>query len=60
MSRDSQTPSGEKPHPAYARAFARLDEALAKATTPSDLTLAEKLDLIRLRLFGCLPEEKAL
>ena len=59
MSSDPKTPPGKKPHPAYARAFARLDEALAKATTPSDLTLAEKLDLIRLRVFGCLAEEQS-
>ena len=46
------TPRQPPPYPAYAKAFARLDEALAKATTPSELTGSEKLDLIRLRLFG--------
>ena len=43
---------GPKPNPAYARAFARLDAAVAKATTPYDLSDSDKIDLIRLKLFG--------
>jgi hypothetical protein len=52
MKRPKKTPPSRPPHPAYAKAFARLDEAVSKATTPSDLSGSEKLDLIRLRLFG--------
>jgi len=37
---------------AYAQAFARLSTALAKATTPADLTEAEKTRIWVFRLWG--------
>jgi hypothetical protein len=45
-------PPCPQPNPAFARAFGRLDAAVAKATTPYDLSDSDKIDLIRLKLFG--------
>jgi hypothetical protein len=56
MSRDPKTPPAEKPHPAWATAFARIEAAMAQATTPADYTEAEKTDLWILRPFGRPPQ----
>jgi len=52
MSDQPKPPPGEKPNPAFRRAFARLDAALAKASTPSELDISDKLNAIRIHLFG--------
>jgi hypothetical protein len=51
-------PTSPPPPAAYARAFARLNAAVAQATTPSDMTLRDKLRQIRLRVFGRIAEEQ--
>jgi len=56
MSSDPQTPPGKKTHPAWAAAFARIEAAMAQATTPADYTEAEKTDLWVLRTFGRPPQ----
>ena len=52
MNHHSKPPPCEKPNPAFRRAFARLGAAVAKATTPSELSEVEKINLLRFRLFG--------
>lgn len=56
MKPQPKKPPCPKPNPAYAKAFARLGEAVSKATTPYDLSDVEKINLIRLQLFGCLAD----
>jgi hypothetical protein len=52
MKKNPKSPFCEKPNPAFAGAFARLDAAVAKATTPYDLSDVDKINLVRLQLFG--------
>jgi hypothetical protein len=45
-------PTRPRPNPAFAGAFARLDEAVSKAATPSDLTESEKTQIWMQTLWG--------
>jgi hypothetical protein len=56
MKQTPKTPSRQRPNPAFAGAFARLDAAVAKAETPSDLTESEKTQIWIQTLWGRLPE----
>jgi hypothetical protein len=53
-----KTPPRQRPNPAFAGAFARLGAAVAQATTPSELSDSQKLQLIRLRVFGRIAEKE--
>jgi hypothetical protein len=59
MNHHSQTPPGENLPPAYAKAFARLDEAISKANSPSDWTLEEAFELTRLLATGAITLEES-
>ena len=52
MKPPQKIPSAALVPPAYQAAFARLDEAMANASTPGDITTSEKLNLLRVSLFG--------
>jgi hypothetical protein len=45
-------------HLAYARAFARLDDALARNTDDEGPTDRQRINAIRRRLWGTLPEDR--
>ena len=45
-------------HLAYARAFARLDDALARNTDDERPTDRQRINAIRRRLWGTLPEDR--
>ena len=45
-------PPATRVPPAYRAAFARLDGAVANASTAGDVTTSDKLNLLRVRLFG--------
>jgi hypothetical protein len=42
-------------NPVYRQAFERLDAALAENSRSDDF---RKIDLLRLKVFGCLPEDE--
>jgi hypothetical protein len=52
-----KTPPRQRPNPAFAGAFARLDEAVAKAKTLSDLTESEKTQMWMHAMWGKPPEK---
>ena len=45
-------PPATRVPPDYRAAFARLDDAVANASTAGDVTTSDKLNLLRVRLFG--------
>jgi hypothetical protein len=55
MNRRQKTPPLRTQNPAYRPAFERLDEALSKNTRPSNEDIIERIDLLRLKVFGCAP-----
>ncbi len=55
MTRNGKTTRRIVRYAAYLPAFARLDAALAK-NTRSRSNYIEKIDRLRLAVFGCLPE----
>jgi hypothetical protein len=56
MKQPPKVPRRQRPNPAFAEALARLDAAVAQATTPSDLTESEITQLWRRTLWGSPPE----
>jgi hypothetical protein len=60
MNHHRKHPPSKVRDPAYRRAFHRIEESLARASERNkgqlDLEQRLKIDLLRLRLFGCLPD----
>jgi hypothetical protein len=54
MNHRQKPPPLRPKNPAYRRAFERLDEALSKNARSKEYEI-EKIDLLRLKLFGCAP-----